>query len=290
MVAAPGGAPRARADVIAPEGGAPRARADVIAPEGLPPARVRVEPVMGTVASLHVRDDAAPAQTADAALDAAIAHLHEVDRRFSTYREDSEIRRLDRGELAEADCHPDVRAVLRACEELRQATDGIFDVRSHRPDGHLDPSGYVKGWAVDGAAAILDAAGIACFCLNVGGDIVARGEPAPGRGWRIGIRHPDEADRVAAVLVVRDLAVATSGLYERGDHIRHGRTGEVERELRSVTVVGPTLALADAYATTAFAMGRAGIAWVARQPGFGAYAITSDGMATWTPEVDALLA
>ncbi len=247
--------------------------------------RVRVEHLMGTVASLHLHDEAVPG----AALDAAFAHLHAVDRRFSPYREDSEIRRLDRGELALADCHPDVREVLRACEQLRQATDGVFDIRRHRADGSLDPSGYVKGWAAEGAAGILAAAGARRFSLNVGGDIVAWGEPEPGRGWRVGIRHPGRADAIVAILEVRDAAVATSGLYERGDHIRDGRSGAVAHTLVSVTVVGPSLALADAYATIAFAMGAEGIAWVARQPGYGVYAITDDDRVTWTPDLDTLL-
>jgi thiamine biosynthesis lipoprotein len=122
-----------------------------------------------------------------------------------------------------------------------------------------------------------------------GGDLIAAGEPEPGRSWRIGIRHPDDPMAVAAVLRVRDLAVATSGLYERGDHIVDPHTGTVPRGLRSMTVVGPTLALADAYATAAFAMGESGLPWVARQPAFGALAITERDRVIWTPLVDTLL-
>ena len=93
------------------------------------------------------------------------------------------------------------------------------------PDGRPDPTGLVKGWAIEEASLVLDAAGATDFTINAGGDIVARGEPEPGRAWRVGIRHPRLADRVAAVLAVRDLAVATSGGYERGDHIVDPRTG-----------------------------------------------------------------
>ena len=62
---------------------------------------------------------------------------------------------------------------------------------------------------------ILEQAGARNLCVNAGGDVLARGEPEPGRAWRVGIRHPEVAGKVAAVLAVRDLAVATSGLYER---------------------------------------------------------------------------
>jgi FAD:protein FMN transferase len=240
---------------------------------------------MGTVASLHLRCDACPEE----AMDAAFAHLHDVERRFSWYRADSEICRLDRGELREADASPDVREVLRACEALRQQTDGVFDVRSHRPDGSLDPSGYVKGWAAEGAVAILRAAGARDFCLNVGGDVHAEGEPEPGRGWRVGIRHPDRPDAVVAILEVRDTAVATSGLYERGGHVRDPRTGSVPGGLASVTIVGSSLAQVDAYATIALAMGADGTRWAARQPGCEVYAISDDGSASWTPGLDSVL-
>ena len=91
-------------------------------------------------------------------------------------------------------------------------TGGAFDARHHRADGRLDPSGFVKGWAIEEAAWLIDSAGGRNYWINAGGDIVARGEAAPGRPWRVGIRHPDQADKVAAVLAVSDRAVATSGL------------------------------------------------------------------------------
>src|SRR4029078_11272679 len=118
------------------------------------------------------------------------------------------------------------------------APGGSCRARRHRADGHIDPSGYVKGWAIEEAAWLLDAAGARNYSINAGGDIVARGEAAPGRPWRVGIRHPDQADRVAAVLEVSDRAVATSGDYERGDHVRDPRTGRAPSGLRRVRGVG----------------------------------------------------
>jgi thiamine biosynthesis lipoprotein len=246
----------------------------------------RVAPVMGTVISIDVRDPAIP----ESAVDAMLARLEEIEGRFSPYRPDSEISRIVRGELAEADASAEVRFVLGMCDDLHRTTGGWFDARGHRADGRLDPSGLVKGWAVEEAALILEEAGARNYSCNCGGDVIARGEPEPGRAWRVGIRHPDRADAVARVLAIRDLAVATSGTYERGEHIRDPHTGEAPRGLVSVTVVGPSLTWADVYATTAFAMGGAGPAWVATHPGYGALAITADERLVWTPTVEPLLA
>lgn len=241
---------------------------------------------MGTTVSIDVRAPFVP----EAALDAAIAWFHDVDRRFSPYRDDSEVTRVGTGVLAFEDASPDVRAVFTLADALRDRTDGFFDPRGFRPDGRRDPTGVTKGWAVDEALAMLRLAGASNVQVTAGGDLVAAGHPEPGRPWRIGIRHPDAADRVATVLAVSGLAVATSGLYERGGHIRDPHTGEVPVTLRSMTVVGPTLAVADGYATAAFAMGEAGVAWVARQRGFGALGITADDRVVWSPLIDGLLA
>jgi thiamine biosynthesis lipoprotein len=248
--------------------------------------QVRVEHVMGTTVSIDVRQPF----VAESALDEAIAWFHDVDRRFSPYREDSEVTRVGTGELAFEDASPDVRAVFTLADLLRDATDGYFDAAAHRPDGRRDPTGVTKGWAVEEAMHLLRLAGALNVQVAAGGDLVAVGAPEPGRPWRIGIRHPGSPDRVAAILGVSGLAVATSGLYERGGHIRDPYTGEVPTSLCSMTVVGPSLAVADGFATAAFAMGERGIAWVARQPGFGALGISADDRVVWSPLIDELLA
>ena len=246
----------------------------------------RVEHIMGTAISIDLRD----AAIAPGVLDRVFDHLRDIDARFSTYREDSEISRLARGELVEDDCSPDVRHVLSACDHLAVTTGGAFDARHQPAVGGLDPSGYVKGWAVEEAAWILDDGGVVDYMINAGGDIVARGHADAGQPWRIGVRHPDHLDRVAAVVAVTDRAVATSGTYERGDHIVDPRTGRPATDLRSMTVVGPRLAFADAYATAAFVMGIDGLGWVADRPDHEAMAITTDGRLVWTPGMDRYLA
>jgi thiamine biosynthesis lipoprotein len=251
-----------------------------------PRRRVHVEPVMGTMVSFDLRG----IEPAPGALDRAIGWLHEVDARFSPYRADSEVSRLAHGALADRDAHPDLRAVLAMCDALCLDSDGAFDARRWSSDGRMDPSGFVKGWAVQRAADDLEAAGARDFAIDAGGDVVARGEAERDRPWRVGIRHPRIADRVAAVMAVSDLAVATSATYERGAHIQDPGTHEVPAALQSVTVVGPSLTWADAYATTAFVMGLDGLAWVADHTGYGALAVTADDRVVWTPVVDDVLA
>jgi thiamine biosynthesis lipoprotein len=206
--------------------------------------------------------------------------LHSVDATFSTYKDDSEICRLDRGELALEDAHSDVRAVLARCEQLRGETRGFFDVRA--AGAGLDPSGVVKGWAVDRAASILDEAGFVNYAVNAGGDMRLSGRPVPDLRWRVGIQHPYVKDKVAAVVEANELAVATSGEYERGQHVLDPHTGAAPNGVLSVTITGRDLATADAYATAAFAMGEAGPHWTARLRGYEAMTILADETVLFT--------
>jgi thiamine biosynthesis lipoprotein len=238
--------------------------------------RVHVEHVMGTVVSLDLR----AADPGFGAVEDAMTWLHDVDRRFSTYRADSEIRRLDRGDLALADASPDVRWVLDRCAALQRATGGFFDVRA---TGALDPSALVKGWAAQRAADILSAGGATDFCLSAGGDVVTRGDALPERGWRVGVQHPHDRAAVAARLRVGDLAIATSGAYERGAHVTTPVTGTAPGGVLSVTVTGADLGTADAYSTAAFAMAGDGPAWTLGLEGYEAMTILADGTVLCTP-------
>jgi thiamine biosynthesis lipoprotein len=253
------------------------------------PEFFRVEHIMGMPILIDVRDPDVEA----AALDRAFDWLRFVDTTFSTYKADSEISRLNRGELALAGAHPDVREVLARCEELREETSGYFDIRAPylrwegatsvaRSPGAIDPAGLVKGWSVARAGQILEGAGARNYSVNAGGDINVRGYPAPGALWRIGIQHPLQRDRVAAVVAISDMAIATSGAYERGNHIVDPYTGRPPGDVLSVTIVGSDLGTADAYATAAYAMGKAGPSWTARLPGYEAMTILADETVLYT--------
>jgi len=223
-----------------------------------------VEQIMGMPIVVDVRDEHVQAQD----LDRAFAWLCWVDLTFSTFRPDSEICRIDRGELALSEAHDDVKWVLTRCEALRDETGGYFDARA---SGRLDPSGLVKGWAVDRAAELLRDADLRNFAVSAGGDM-----RTVGPAWRVGVQHPLQRQSVAAVLEVDDSAVATSAAYARGDHVINPHTGNPPAGVLSVTVVGPELATADAYATAAFAMGRSGPEWTARLSGYEAMTVLAD--------------
>jgi thiamine biosynthesis lipoprotein len=219
---------------------------------------------MGTVISLAAPDGGADSSAADR----AFAWLHEVDRRFSPFRADSEVSRLmHAGSPDPASLSPELAEVLELCAVVEVLSGGAFDIRRHRADGAPDPTGVVKGWAVDRAGAIMEEAGMTRFCLAAGGDVLARGGRAPGLPWRVGVAHPTLRAALALTLQADELAVATSGRTERGEHIVDGRSGDPARELLTLTVAGPYLAHADAYATAAFAMGVAGVRWVDSLPG-----------------------
>jgi thiamine biosynthesis lipoprotein len=240
---------------------------------------------MGLPVSVDVRH---PGDGTESAVTAAFAWLHEVDARFSTFRPDSEVARAARGEIPPSDFSPDLVEVLDLCADYERRSGGAF--RARVPGRDLDPSGMVKGWAVQRAAERLRSRDLRDFCVNAGGDVVTAGSPEPGRSWRVGVRHPEHADRMCAVFGLRDAAVATSACYERGRHILDGRTGLPAEGLLSVTVVADDLTTADATATAAFAMGAAGVDWAAAQPGCLVFAVDAERRVHRSAGLDALFA
>lgn len=215
---------------------------------------VHVEQCMGTVFTIDIRDQG---EWADAIAE-VVAWLHHVDTVFSTYKPDSDISRIRRRELRAVDAHPDVLTVLELCARVQTATGGCF---SAMPNGKLDPTGLVKGWAIERAGELLRAHESMNHAVNGGGDMQLAGESAPGRPWRVGIEDPLDRSRILTVVSGRDIAVATSGTAERGAHILDPFTGHAVTGYASATVVGPSLTYADAYATAAFVMGRDALQW-----------------------------
>lgn len=238
---------------------------------------IRTHPVMGTMASAHVHDHVALA-VIDEAVGSMWAELDRLEAMFSTYRPTSEISRINRAELHVLDAGPEVLEVLDACTWLEHASNGAFRAR-RRGEAIVDPAGFVKGWAAELAAKCLDRAGLCHWYLAVGGDIQTRGTTGDGSLWRIGIADPNDEDphAVRAVVEVDGLAVATSGTAARGRHLWDGRTDDPADSLASMTVVGPHLTWADAFATAAFVMGPDGVDWVTNFAGYRALAITKQG-------------
>jgi thiamine biosynthesis lipoprotein len=236
------------------------------------------ETAMGTVFSFSLVPGL-PGQELRSALEAACATLHHADAVFSTWDPQSPVSRLRRGEACLGDLPREVAQVVAECQAARQASGGWFDPWAM--PGGFDPTGLVKGWAVDRALAVLRRSGIAAAMVNGGGDLAAFGSPAPGRRWRVGIRHPWRADALAGIIEA-EAAVATSGSYERGRHLIDPATGLASVRAASATVTGPSLALADALATAVAVGGDEALAVVGGVEGYAAYLIRSDGSETGT--------
>jgi len=208
-------------------------------------------------------------------------YLGAVDARFSPFKTDSEVSRINRGELKGTDYSPEMKTVLKLAEETKEDTNGYFDIL--RPDGKMNPSGLVKGWAIFEAAENLRVAGFQNFYINAGGDIEARGMNYSGQPWRLGIENPFKVEETVRVVHLTDRGIATSGTARRGDHIYDPHDPKQKlSEIVSISVVGPNVYEADRFATAVFAMGRAGIEFLEQEPGLEGYMIDKDGMATMT--------
>ena len=241
-----------------------------------------VEHVMGMPISLALRGRHADDALGQAAWEAAIASLRDADRVFSTYRENSVICRLDRGEISLEECPPEVHEVLALGEQAREESGGAFDVLRIDADGQLvlDPSGVVKGWAAERAAEHLRALDDTDFCLSAGGDLVCRTLDPDEAPWRIGVEDPLDPSRLVAVVPVPTGAVATSGTAHRGSHLVDGRTGRAPSGIASVTVVASSLTWADIDATAAYALGLEAAAWLETRPGRTGLVVWADGRTT----------
>jgi FAD:protein FMN transferase len=243
------------------------------------PVRRYVEQVMGMPISLALRGAHTRDASAHDAWAACLADLRVTDRVFSTYRDDSHVSRLTRGEIGLDECPAVVHEVLDLAERARQESGGAFDVRRHGPDGTmaLDPSGVVKGWAVQRASVHLRSLDDTDFCLSAGGDMVCHVADDERPAWRVGIEDPRDPDRLVAAVGVRRGAVATSSAAHRGTHIVNARTGVVPDAVASVTVVADDLTWADIDATAAYAMGAGALAWLRERPGRSGLVVRSDG-------------
>jgi FAD:protein FMN transferase len=232
--------------------------------------------IMGMPISVEILDDAS-----DSLMESVFAHFHAVDRKFSLYKADSEISAHNRGEIADSQLSKPMREVFALANRTRTDSHGYFEMR--RPDGQLDPSGIVKGWAVLNAADIIRKANAPNYYINAGGDIQMGGQNEDGGNWRVGIRNPFNEDEIVKALAMTDRGIATSGNYVRGQHIYNPhRPKDDISDIVSLTVIGPDVLEADRFATAAFAMGEDGIYFIEEQPGLEGYIINAKGIATET--------
>jgi thiamine biosynthesis lipoprotein len=212
--------------------------------------------------------------------DKIFAYFEYVDRKFSTYKNESEISLLNRQEITLEQSSEDMQTIFMLAEQTRQETDGYFDIARN---GKYDPSGIVKGWAIYNAAEILRQAGFKNYYVDAGGDIQVYGKNDEGQDWRVGIQSPFNPKEIVKVVSLQDCGMATSGTYVRGQHIYNPKDREQPiTEIVSLTVIGPDIYEADRFATAAFAMGSAGVYFIENLKGFEGYMIDQKGLATYT--------
>jgi thiamine biosynthesis lipoprotein len=232
--------------------------------------------IMGMPVILEVIDSWVTGKT----FDEVFAYFEYVDRKFSTYKDESEISLINRQEITVEQSSEDMQAIFLLAEQTRQETDGYFDIARN---GKYDPSGIVKGWAIYNAAEILRQAGFKNYYVDAGGDIQVSGKNDEGQDWRVGIQSPFNPKEIVKVVSLQDCGMATSGTYVRGQHIYDPKDSEQPiTEIVSLTVIGPDIYEADRFATAAFAMGSAGIYFIENLKGFEGYMIDPKGLATYT--------
>ena len=232
------------------------------------------EEVMGTIVTFDLYDDHAPTSVVHDLMREAIEVLHDADTMFSTYKEDSAISRLRRGELSLVECPPQLRVVLDLCEVAKSLTEGWFDPWAL--PGGVDPTGYVKGWSAQRSLDVLRQGAMCGALVNAAGDTASFGGPQPNAAFRIGIVDPKDTKHLALV-VESPGAVATSGLYERGGHLIDPHTGRPTSRAASATVTGTDLGLADALATALAVAGVEALPIVEGLVGYEALIIDHDG-------------
>ena len=239
--------------------------------------------IMGMPITVFIADHSATEKAKESALKEVFDYFTYVDKKFSTYKEDSEISRINRKEIKENEYSEDMKIVFALSKKTRLETLGYFNIIT--PEGLYDPSGLVKGWSIYNAANILSKLGYKNFYVDAGGDIEVRGKNSKDKIWSVGIRDPfsDDKSRIVKTVFITDCGMATSGTYIRGQHIYNPHIGRVPlRELASITVIGPNIYEADRFATTAFAMGLEGINFIEQLDGFEGYSINPSGIATMT--------
>ena len=231
--------------------------------------------VMGMPATVNVTDISVMEED----ISEVFSYFHFIDKKFSTYKKDSEISQINRGELQETQFSNEMKKILVLSEETKKETEGYFDINFN---GVLDPSGLVKGYAIFQGAEILRKKGFLNYFVEIAGDVQVQGKNEKGESWKIGIQNPFNTDEIIKIVRLFNKGIATSGNYIRGNHIYNPREKKLTDEIVGITVIGPNIYEADRFATAAFAMGRKGIEFIEKLKGFEGYMIDKNGIATFT--------
>lgn len=227
--------------------------------------------MMGMPITVEVMDEKVTVNDVDDIFD----YFQHIDEKFSTYKETSEVSKINRKEIKPSNYSEEMKAVLDLSEKTRVETNGYFNIKNKNG---IDPSGLVKGWAIFKATEILKKKGLKKYYVEAGGDI-----QVSGKVWKVGIRNPFNRKENVKIIKVENEGVATSGTYIRGQHVYNPFDPDKEiTEIVSITVIGPNIYEADRMATAALAMGRKGIEFIEGLNNFEGYMIDHEGIATYT--------
>src|SRR3989344_1841733 len=234
--------------------------------------------IMGMPVIVEIRDDSVNENIISRVFDL----FNYVDEKFSTYKPESEINKINNGEILIENASKDMKEIFKLSEKTKKETDGYFDIVNE--DGKYNPSGIVKGWAILNASKLILEAGFSNFYVEAGGDIQVNGFADTNKGWKVGIRSPFNVKEIIKMVYLRNSeGIATSGSYERGSHVYNPKNKlDSLSEIVSITVIGPNIYEADRFATAAYAMQNKGIYFIEKLKGFEAYMIDKNGTATMT--------
>jgi FAD:protein FMN transferase len=231
--------------------------------------------IMGMPVTIDVSDKNAT----DEDINEVFAYFHYIDNTFSTFKKDSEISQINRGEIKEKDFSGEVKKIFRLSENTKTETYGYFDISLN---GKIDPSGIVKGYAISGGAKILIKKGFHNFFVEIAGDIQANGKNSKNNKWSLGIQNPFNTKEIIKVVYLSDKGIASSGNYQRGEHIYNPISKKSAKEVAGITVIANDIFDADRFATAAFAMGKNGINFLESLKNVEGYMVTKAKMAIMT--------
>ena len=234
--------------------------------------------LMGMPITVEIIDE----NGAKEAINKTFDYFKYVDEKFSPFKKDSEVSKINDEKTNEADYSADMKEILKLADQTKKETNGYFDIMDN--NGKYNPSGIVKGWAVYKAAELLKSMGYYNFYVDAGGDIQVEGKNAEKNPWKIGIKNPFNTSEVVRVVYLdKNQGIATSETYIRGQHIYNPKNRkEKMNEIVSISVIGKNVYEADRFATAAFSMQKEGINFIEKLDGFEAYMIDKNGIATMT--------
>lgn len=225
---------------------------------------VRTEHIMGMPVTIKVND-----MIEESKISAVFDFFRKVDEKYSPYKASSIVSKINQGKIVAGGHSKEFDEILAIADNTSHETNGYFDIW-HK--GVCDPSGVVKGWAIQNAAKKL-ARLSDNFYVEAGGDIQVSGNGEFGNGWRIGIRNPFNRRENVSVVTLHNQAIATSGTAIRGQHIYDPHSDHPVTGVVSLSVIADTILDADRIATGAFAMGRDGVYYLEKKDGFEGLAI-----------------